>query len=198
MTSSLKRREDSSDPDDLMVVHEYDGIIEEDNRLPRWWLGTLFAPIAFAAGYWLFYHTYDRANLPSEAHAQQKAAELAAEAEKIKAAGVVTPEMMLTLLKDSGTVQQGKEIFDGTCVTCHDAGGKGKIGPNLTDDHWIHPSDPLAIYTIIRDGYLPKQMPAQGKTLGEARVRAVAAYVLSIRNTNVPGGKEPQGEKVAP
>ena len=177
------------------IVHEYDGILEHDNRLPRWWLATLYGAIIFAAGYWGYYHTYGRGKLPSAAWADQKAIEIAQEAERIKEAGDVTPEMLVTLQKDAGTIAQGKEIYDSTCTTCHDAGGRGKIGPNLTDEYWLHGGDSLSVYRTIRDGYLPKQMPAWSKPLGEARVRAVTAYVLTLRNTNVPGGKAPQGDK---
>ena len=185
-----------SDPDSGSgIVHEYDGIIEQDNRLPRWWVATLLGAMVFAAGYWLFFHTYERAKLPSAAYAEQKAIELAAEAERIKQAGEVTPEMLATLMRDPGTVAQGKEVFEGTCTTCHDVGGRGKIGPNLTDAYWLHGGDPKSIYGTVRDGFLPKQMPAWGKTLGEAKVRAVTAYVLTLRNTDAPGGKAPQGEK---
>lgn len=182
---------DSSAP----IVHEYDGIQECDNQLPRWWLFTLWVTVAFAAGYWFYYHSLQKGDLASREYARVKAEELAAEAERIKNAGEVTPEMLVTLSKDPGTVEQGKAVFAQTCVTCHDAGGKGNIGPNLTDEYWLHGSDPQAIYGIVRDGYLPKQMPAWGKQLGEMKVRAAVAYVLSIKNTNVEGGKAPQGEK---
>lgn len=195
MSDDKDTRESQPDSANGMVVHEYDGIIEHDNVLPRWWVGCLFGTIVFAFGYWMFFHTYDKGQLPSAAYAERKAVELAAEAERIKSAGEVTPEMLTTLMKDPGTVDQGKQVFESTCVTCHDAGGKGKIGPNLTDEYWLHGGDPKQVYGIVRDGYLPKQMPAWGKPLGEARVRAVTAYVMSLRNTNAPGGKEPQGEK---
>jgi len=177
------------------IVHEYDGIIEQDNSLPRWWLATLYGAIVFAAGYWLYFHTYDRGPLPSEVWAEHKAAEIAQEAERIKEAGEVTAEMLLTLQKDVGTVAQGKADYDATCTTCHEAGGRGKIGPNLTDEYWLHGGDAISIYRTIHDGYLPKQMPAWAKPLGEARVRAVTAYVLTLRNTHAPGGKAPQGDK---
>lgn len=180
------------------VVHEYDGIIEQDNRLPRWWLGTLFGALIFGVGYWGYYHTFQRGKLPSEVYAEQKAEDMAKEAERIKSAGEVTAEMLLTLQRDASTVTQGKDVFDSMCVTCHDEGGRGKIGPNLTDDYWLHGGDAISIYRTIHDGYLPKQMPAWGKPLGDGRVRAVTAYVLTLRNTNAPGGKAPQGEVVAP
>ena len=95
---------DSSRDTGEPIVHEYDGILEADNRLPRWWLATLYGAIVFAAGYWLYYHTYDRADLPSEEYARVKKGELAAEAERIKQAGDVTDEMLVTLSKDSGTI----------------------------------------------------------------------------------------------
>jgi cytochrome c oxidase cbb3-type subunit 3 len=184
-----------SDGPPEMVVHEYDGIVEHDNVLLCWWVGAMIATIVFAFSYWLFFHSFDKGQLASAAYAERKAVELAAEAERIKAAGEVTPEMLTTLMKDPSTVDQGKQVFESTCTTCHDAGGKGKIGPNLTDAYWLHGGDPRAIYGTIRDGYLPRQMPAWGKPLGEARVRAVTAYVMSLKDTNAPGGKEPQGEK---
>jgi len=178
-----------------VIVHEYDGILEADNRLPRWWLATLWGAIAFAAGYWIYYHSIGAAELPSQEYASLKKRELAAEAERIKAAGEVTDEMLVTLSKDGGTVEQGREIFDKTCVTCHAAGGMGNIGPNLTDEYWLHGGEPKQIYTTVHDGFLPKQMPAWGKQLGEEKTRSVVAYVLSIRDTHVAGGKSPQGEK---
>ncbi|NUP11236.1 MAG: c-type cytochrome [Polyangiaceae bacterium] len=176
-------------------MHEYDGIIELDQRLPRWWVYTLFGAIAFAAGYWVYFHSFDRGELASREYGRIKAKEIAEEAERIKQAGTVTPEMLVMLTKDRGTVEQGQELFSQNCVTCHSEGGKGNIGPNLTDDYWLHGGEPMNVYGTIRDGFLSKQMPAWGKQLGEDRVRAVAAYVLTLKGTNAAGGKAPQGEK---
>jgi cytochrome c oxidase cbb3-type subunit 3 len=180
-------------PEDGPVVHEYDGIQECDNKLPVWWLWTFYGAIIFALGYWMHYHTLKTGDTPAVAYEKVKEAELAAEAARIKAAGEVNAEMLITLSKDKGTVAQGKKTFDETCVTCHAAGGIGKIGPNLTDEYWLHGGDPVSIYKTVRDGFLQKQMPAWGKMLGEERVRAATAYVLTLRNTNAPGGKAPQG-----
>jgi len=177
------------------VVHEYDGIQECDNQLPRWWLVTLYGAIIFSVGYWAHYHTFQSGASPLAAYEREQAAIRAAEAEQIKAAGEVTPEALIKLSKDDGTVNQGKEIFAQTCVTCHGATGGGGIGPNLTDEYWIHGGAPDKIYLTIRDGFLPKGMPVWGPQLGEARVRAVSAYVLTLKGTKVPGGKAPQGEK---
>lgn len=177
------------------IVHEYDGIQEQDNNLPRWWLWTFYGAILFSTGYWFHYHTFGNGAHPMAAYEAEQAATRAVEAERIKKAGAVTPEMLATLSKDASTVKQGKEVFTTTCASCHGPNGGGGIGPNLTDDSWLHGGAPDKIYTTIKDGYLTKGMPAWGPQLGEERVRAAAAYVLSIKNTNVAGGKAPQGDK---
>lgn len=197
MSSSEDPKQDDRGLGDYQgIVHEYDGIIELDNQLPRWWLFTLFGALVFAAGYWLYFHSYHRADLPTAAYEREKARQLAEEAEQLKLAGEVTPEMLTKLSHDPATVEQGKAVFAEVCVTCHAEGGRGNIGPNLTDDYWLHGDQPVAIYGTIRNGFLPKQMPAWGKTLGEERVRAVAAFVLTIKGSNVPGGKSPQGDRI--
>jgi len=177
------------------VVHEYDGIEECDNQLPRWWLATFIGAVIFAAGYWLYFHSMQKGELASTRHARQVREAIAEEARRIQEAGEITPEMLVTLSKDVGTLERGKETFTQACVTCHADGGKGNIGPNLTDGHWLHGAEPMEIYATVKDGFLPKQMPAWGKQLGEERVRAVVAYVISLKNSNAPDGKAPQGEK---
>ena len=177
------------------VVHVYDGIREMDNRLPRWWLYVLYGTIVFGAGYWVYFHSFSVGELPSARYEREQAEAISEEAERVKNAGEVTPEMLTLLAKDSKTVADGKAIFDSNCVTCHAEGGKGNIGPNLTDDYWLHGGAPLDIYKTVHDGVPEKQMPTWGAKLGELRLRTVVAYVLSIRGTNVSGGKAPQGEK---
>lgn len=90
-------------------------------------------------------------------------------------------------------VAAGKEIFTSTCTPCHGADAQGVIGPNLTDSAWLHGSKLASVERSIRHGWPSKGMPAWGPQLGDAKIRAVAAFVVSIRNTNVPGGKPPQG-----
>lgn len=176
------------------VLHEYDGIQECNNHLPRWWLWTLYLAIIFGFAYWLFFHSFGQGRLPSMAYQDVKLERMAKEAESLKSAGQVDDALLAKLSKEPTSVIEGKAIFEQTCVTCHDADGRGKIGPNLTDDAWIHGSQPMDVYKIVKDGFLPKQMPAWGLQLGERKVRTVVAYVLSLRNTNVAGGKAPQGQ----
>jgi cytochrome c oxidase cbb3-type subunit 3 len=174
-------------------VHVYDGIVEHDNKLPLWWQLTLYGAIVFAFVYW-FGRRFDAIASPAEAYASDVAADRARDAERARARGTVDDAMLATLARDPATVAQGKAIFVSTCATCHKTDAGGNIGPNLTDAYWIHGGKPKDIYTTVMTGVAAKGMPTWEPVLGELRVEAVVAYVLSIQNTNVPGGKSPQGD----
>ena len=167
-------------------IFDDDGIQEADNELPLWWLWTFYAAIIFGIGYWFYYEEFEIAPGPQASYFAEKAAMAA------KAGKDPTPEALLAAI-GTPAMAQGKEIFASTCVACHLEKGQGKIGPNLTDNAWIHGGDPVAIYRTIRDGVPSKGMPAWGPALGALSVQQVSSYVLSMRNTNVPG-KAPEGE----
>lgn len=170
------------------VHHVYDGIVEEDNHLPNWWLAILFGTIVFGFGYWFVYET--TATLPNPGAAYKlEVAELA----RLHPENVaVTNDGLISLAHDSKVVAEGKLAFAATCVACHLANGQGLVGPNLTDAAWLYGGKPVDIHAAIADGFPEKGMPPWGKTLGATKVRALTAYVLTIKGTNLPG-KAPQG-----
>ncbi|MBL8613851.1 MAG: c-type cytochrome [Myxococcales bacterium] len=171
------------------VLHEVDGIKEYDNDLPRWWLWVFYGTIGFAAVYWYQYEVTKFADSPGKAYQ----ADMDRIASEQAAKNPVTAESLAALAKDDKKVAQGKEIYAQNCASCHRADGGGNVGPNLTDSHWIYGGAPMSIYTTVNKGQAEKGMPAWGPPLGLARVQAVTAYVLSIKGTNAPGGKPPQG-----
>jgi cytochrome c oxidase cbb3-type subunit 3 len=175
------------------ATHVYDDIVEHDNKLPLWWQLTLYGAIVFALVYW-FGRRLDAIPSPAERYASDVATARALEAERARARGTVDDAMLATLARDLATTAQGKETFVSTCAPCHRPDGGGNIGPNLTDAYWIHGDKPTDLYKIVTDGVPAKGMPTWGPMLGEPRIEAVVAYVISIENTNVPGGKAPQGE----
>ena len=180
-------------------AHTFDGIHEFDNRLPNWWLWTFYLACIFAVGYWIVYHTLGVGDLPSEAymHDQQKAA---AELEQRMKDSPITDESLLKLAQNPAFVAEGKAIFqDPTkCALCHKADGGGLVGANLTDDYWIYGSKPTDIYeTILKGRVADPKIGSIGGMLahemyGISFVQKATAYVLSIKNTNVPGGKAPE------
>jgi cytochrome c oxidase cbb3-type subunit 3 len=183
------------EPDQNKVIHEVDGIQEYDNKLPNWWLYTLYGTILFGAGYWFHYQTSGFGDTPSAEYRIEMDKAATVEAERIKAAGVMTPEALVALSKDKVTLDQGKQVFVATCVACHRADGGGVVGPNLTDDFWIHGAAPDKVYKSVAAGVPDKGMPAWLPQLGADRVRSVTAYVISLRGTNVANGKAPQGDR---
>jgi cytochrome c oxidase cbb3-type subunit 3 len=174
-------------------AHVYDGIVEHDNKLPLWWQLTLYGAIVFALVYW-FGRRFDAIRSPDEIYAQAVASQRALDAERARARGTIDDAMLSTLSKDPGSLAGGRETFASTCAPCHRADGGGNIGPNLTDAYWIHGSKPTDVFKTVSEGVPSKGMPTWGPQLGQDRVLAVVAYVVSLRDTNVAGGKAPQGE----
>jgi cytochrome c oxidase cbb3-type subunit 3 len=173
------------------AVHVYDGIEEHDNQLPNWWLWTFGGSILFAFAYIYVYHQGGFLDLPRVAHDKDEQDRAAEEA---KRTGVVSSASLLALSRDGNKVSEGKQAFEQNCAVCHRADGGGNIGPNLTDKFWLHGGAPDKVFATINKGVPDKGMAAWGPQLGSDRVQAVTAYVLTMRNGNVAGGKSPQGD----
>ena len=173
------------------VRHVFDGIPEMDNHLPNWWLLILWTTIFFGFGYWYYYHVAEMGPGQWEAY-NTEAAEQARRAAEGKPA---SDEVLLALAKDDATVQQGQQQFQQQCSGCHGAQAQGLIGPNLTDSAWLHGAQPMDLHKVVTEGVVAKGMPAWGRTLGPTRVRAVVAWLLTVKGTNVLG-KAPEGEPV--
>ena len=86
-------------------------------------------------------------------------------------------------------------MFATNCAVCHRADAGGNIGPNLTDEYWLHGGSIAEINKTINLGVLDKGMPNWGKMLPPAQVNAVTAYVASLRGSNPANPKAPQGVK---
>jgi cytochrome c oxidase cbb3-type subunit 3 len=176
---------------DTSKVHAvFDGIEEEDNRLPAWWLGTLFITIVFAFGYWFLYHSVSWLDTPNTEFAREAAAAKA----KLALQNPVSDESLWALAKNTARVEEGKKTFTTICAACHKADASGSVGPNLTDKYWLHGNEPTQLHAAVMNGFQDKGMPPWGATLGPERTRDVVAFVLSVRNTNAPNGKAPQGD----
>ncbi|MEM9862286.1 MAG: cbb3-type cytochrome c oxidase N-terminal domain-containing protein [Myxococcota bacterium] len=177
------------DPIQGEIIHVYDGIEEADNELPRWWLLTFYGAMAFAMFYWVTYHELEAAALPAEEYAT---------ALMERSSGAEASEELLVALRDDpAAVAVGEALFQEHCSVCHLERGQGNIGPNLTDPNWLHGGSPTDIYGTIYEGVLEAGMPAWGATLGSTSAQKIAAFVLSIQNSNVEG-KAPEGDVWSP
>jgi len=180
------------DHDEEKVIHVYDDDIQEqDNRLPLWWQYTLYGAILFAVAYFFGEHKLSAWQSRREAYEQEM---VTARLEAAKRGATMTNDVLVAMSHSDRTVSDGKQVFATTCAPCHRADGGGNIGPNLTDKYWIHGNQPEQIFHTVHDGVADKGMPTWGPQLGEEKVADVVAYVLTLHDTNVPGGKAPQGE----
>lgn len=166
------------------IVHEYDGILEADNLLPRWWLITFYGTVVFSAGYWFYYDAYHIGSTVRESYAAQMEARAVG--------GEVTEELLAGVAADPARVAAGEALFATNCAVCHGGQGEGTIGPNLTDAAWIHGGSSVDIHHTITEGVGTAGMPAWGQTLGPSGVLDVVSFVLGMRDTNRPG-RPPQG-----
>jgi cytochrome c oxidase cbb3-type subunit III len=187
---------DQNDQDQLLE-HSYDGIQEFDNPMPRWWVYLFWVTIVFSVLYWLNVpgfgigkgriSDYDRdMAVAAAAAAKQRAAEPAG----------ASPEQRMAMTKDASVLALGKQTYTQNCAACHRADAGGQIGPNLTDDYWLHGGALEEMHKTVADGVLEKGMPPWGKVLKPAQLDAVVAYVYTLRGTTVPNPKAPQGELV--
>jgi len=177
--------------DDRLLEHEYDGIQEFDNPMPKWWLYLFWVTIAWSVLYWF--------NVPGIGIGKGQIADYDASMAGARAARPTPPPggpggMRLTAMsRDPKSLAAGKALFASYCAACHGAEGGGVIGPNLTDDAWIHGGAPEAVYHTVEAGVLAKGMPAWGQSLNPRQVSEVVAYVLSLRGTHPANPKAPEG-----
>jgi mono/diheme cytochrome c family protein len=101
----------------------------------------------------------------------------------------------VVLLTDEADLSAGKSIFATNCVICHGSAGEGLVGPNLTDEYWIHGGSLEAIVQTIKVGNPAKGMVPWEPILSEREILQVASYIRSLQGTNPPNAKAPEGER---
>jgi cytochrome c oxidase cbb3-type subunit III len=180
-----------------LLDHEYDGIQEYDNPMPRWWVLIFWASFFFSLGYGIHYHL--TGNGVSVQTAYETDLAIAREAEAAAVLGTETTEESLgKLALDANMMKDAAKLFGERCSTCHGTKAEGLIGPNLTDGAWLNgDATLLAINKIISGGVLAKGMPAWDRQLRPIELAKLTAYVGTLRNTNVPGPKGAEGRVIA-
>lgn len=186
---------------DELLGHEYDGIREFDNALPKWWLYGFYFTIAFAIVYTINYHVltaplWGRPGMIAEYQAEVEAAERLA-ASRPKAG----PDLTLAALTDEESLTKGQAIYEGAnlCHACHRQDLGGMVGPNLSDDLWIHGCTPAELAKNIATGFPTLGMLpyGSGTALSDEQLHQLASYILSKRGSNPesPRAVDPEREK---
>ncbi|WP_447951501.1 c-type cytochrome [Chryseobacterium koreense] len=197
---SAFQKQSSTEEKDILIDHGFDGIMELDNQLPKWWLGLFWFGVAYCIVYILAYSFTDFAHQTTEYDAEYKA-QTASIAEYIKN---TPPPTIDNAVYSPDNIAAGEEVFKTNCVSCHGDGGKGGIGPNLTDNSWINQPEKTLfknVFHVVENGSPNNPaMQAWGKNgvLTGFDIQNVAAYVYHINQevqpiTPAQGGAAPQG-----
>jgi len=178
---------------DLDLAHDYDGIRELDNNIPPWWLYGFYASMIFAVFYLWRYHVAHSAPLQIEELNQQIAEANAQQESRLKSSTDNVDENNVKMLDAKG-ITAGADLFSKNCVACHGDKGQGLVGPNLTDDYWLHGGSIKDIFKTIKYGWPDKGMQSWKGNFSPSQMQEIASYVKSLKGTNPVGAKEKQGE----
>lgn len=187
----------ASEEEAIVMDHDYDGIRELDNKLPRWWVWTFYLTIIAGVIYMYRFHIAHTAPLSGEEYAiEMKKAEVEKEAYLKKSANNVD-ENNAKLLTAEADLAAGKAVFTTVCKACHGEKGEGGVGPNLTDDYWLHGGDIKSVFKTIKYGVDGKGMKSWKDDYSPLQIEQIASYVKSLHGTNPPNAKPKQGELYA-
>lgn len=187
----------STHQDENILSHDYDGIREYDNPTPGWWHAIFLGCTVFAVLYLIFFHISPMGwTIFEQQEATAKRINDKAAAVLKATYGSLAPDQpnLLRLSADTNARAAGKAIFEGRCAACHMPDGRGLVGPNLTDDFGKNIKTPEDVYKTVSGGVAGTAMIAWEPQMGRDDVVLAAAYVISLRGTNVAGGKAPEGE----
>ena len=193
---------------DELMDHEYDGIREYDNPMPNWWLWLFYATIVFALVYTPYYlmgwgtdsageYEAEMALAAQQFPARSQAPAAVPSPQPAGSGSSSTPAPVATAPSLAGNpeaIAAGKSQFTLNCAACHGLLGQGGIGPNLTDNAWLHGNSYAEIVAVIRNGVPAKGMVAWKTVFNPTKINQLAAFVVSIAGSNPPNPKAPQGQ----
>lgn len=178
----------------MMSDHSYDGITELDNFMPPWLQGVFVGSVIIAVIYFVHYSVLGNGLTGVEEYEEEIRVEaLAAEVRKAsQAAGI--DENTVVFDETAAAIGAGKSIFETNCVACHAADGGGGVGPNLTDDYWLHGGSIKEVFSVVKYGVVEKGMIPWQDQLSPEQIQQVSSYILTLKGTTPANPKAPQGE----
>ena len=175
----------------LIKDHDYDGIRELDNDLPPWWKWLFYITIIFAVVYLIRIFVFQSDDLiQGREYNNEMAAAQANMPEKPAAEATFKVE----LLTDDASLAAGQETWTKICAACHLADGGGLVGPNMTDNYWIHGNTVQDLYNTVTNGVIEKGMiPYKDQLSDQARLDVVSYILVKLQGTTPANPKAPQG-----
>jgi cytochrome c oxidase cbb3-type subunit III len=181
--------------DRLLKDHEYDGIRELDNSPPSWFNMLFIGTVLFAFFYLYILWMFEPSSLVQQKEYEKEMA--AVRTEKTTQAAVPRARLELALLTDEVSLANGKQIYNNVCAVCHLVDGAGLVGPNLTDQYWIHGNTIKDLYTVVTEGVIEKGMIPYRDQLSARQRLEVSSFILqNIVGTQPSNPKAPEGELI--
>ncbi len=177
----------------LIKDHNYDGIRELDNDLPPWWKWLFYLTIIFAVVYLIRLFVLHSDDLIQESEFKK---EMAGYEQQSTSAGGTTEAaaFQVRLLEDEASLASVKETFEKICAVCHLADGGGLVGPNMTDNYWIHGNTVQDLYKVATNGVIEKGMiPYKDQLSDQKRLEVVSYILFKLVGTTPTNPKAPQG-----
>ena len=165
-----------------------------DNNLPPWWKYGFYLTIFFAFIYMIHYHVVGSGNVQLEEYNDQLAEAAMLKEERLKNSAANVDENTVTIMVAEADIKAGNKIYKEKCLVCHGSGGEGIVGPNLTDNYWLHGGSIKDIFKIVKYGFPSKGMLAWQGQLTPIQMQQVSSFITTLKGTNPPNPKEPQGE----
>jgi cytochrome c oxidase cbb3-type subunit 3 len=178
---------------EIILHHDYDGIRELDNRLPPWWVNMFALTIVYGLGYMIYYHWGGSGATQVQEYEQEVAIAKKEIALALAGKANAVDESNVVALTETGQLGEGELIFKGNCVACHGQKGEGGVGPNFTDEYWLHGGGIKNVFKTIKYGVPEKGMISWQSQLRPSDMQKVASYILTLKGTNPPNPKAPQG-----
>lgn len=194
--STDKQNEVHEEYDELTKIkylggHDFDGIKELDNRLPPWLKYLFYASIIFSFAYMVRLIVFEDDSIVQSMEYENEMAAANPETEAV--ADSVVAEVKIVSMEEK--LSKGKATYNSVCAVCHGKFGEGLVGPNLTDEYWIHGGTVEELSAVIANGVIEKGMIAFKDQLSPTQREYVLDYILSMEGTNPANAKAPEGEK---
>lgn len=177
--------------EELIIPHAYDGIHELNNPIPAWFNVLFYGTIIFAAGYLYYYHVGEYGPKQDQEYEIEMVKAAADKRAFLAKSGEKYDENTVKL--DQALLANGKTVYLTNCAPCHGAEGQGAVGPNLTDEFWIHGGSISDVFKTIKYGVPAKGMVSWEKNLSAKNIAELSNYIMSLKGTKPANPKAPQG-----